>query len=147
MLPLFVQPRRSLAYTSAPLQNLEHEAYAFDLGDDADVCFVASSSAVVAAGHGCGRDGLKPLGRRTFWSGWEVDDDYPKPSWHRSMRHGKVLGDGGASASTEPAGQTSDKAVGKPQLLGATNRRLVGVSRIQERARKSGANKSTTKCQ
>ena len=43
--------------------------------------------------------------------------------------------------------QTLQECVGKPQLLGATNRRLVGVSRIQERARKSGANKSTTKCQ
>ena len=42
---------------------------------------------------------------------------------------------------------TIKQNVGKPQLLGATNRRLVGVSRIQERARKSGANKSTTKCQ
>ena len=37
--------------------------------------------------------------------------------------------------------------VGKPQLLGAMNRWLVGVSRIQDRIRKSGANKSTTKCQ
>ena len=26
------------------------------------------------------------------------------------MRHGKVLGDGGTSASTEPAGRTSDEA-------------------------------------
>ena len=43
--------------------------------------------------------------------------------------------------------QTLQECVGKPQLLGATNRWLVGVSRIQERARKSGANKSTTKCQ
>jgi hypothetical protein len=43
--------------------------------------------------------------------------------------------------------QTLQECVGKPQLLGATNRLLVGVSRIQERARKSGANKSTTKCQ
>ena len=43
--------------------------------------------------------------------------------------------------------QTLQECVGKPKLLGATNRRLLGVSRIQERARKSGANKSTTKCQ
>ena len=43
--------------------------------------------------------------------------------------------------------QTLQECVGKPQLLGAMNRWLVGVSRIQERARKSGANKSTTKCQ
>jgi hypothetical protein len=97
---------------TAPLQiqDWEHGADACNLGDDADVCVVASSSAVVAAGHGCGRDGLKPSGRRTFRSGSKVDDDYPEPSWHRSMRHGKVLGDGDASASTEPAGQTSDEA-------------------------------------
>ncbi len=43
--------------------------------------------------------------------------------------------------------QTLQECVGKPHLLGATNRRLVGVSRIQERVRKSGTNKSTTKCQ
>ena len=93
-----------------PLQNREHGADAFDLGNNAVVCVNASSSVVVAAGHGCGRDSLKPLGRRTFWSGVEVDDDYPEPSWHRSMRHGKVFGDGGASASTEPAGRTTNKA-------------------------------------
>ncbi len=62
-------------YTTAPLQNQEHGAGAFDLGDDAVVCVDASSSAVVAAGHGCGRDGLKPSGRRTFRSGVEVDDE------------------------------------------------------------------------
>jgi len=94
----------------APLQNREHVADAFDLGDDAVICVDASSSAVVAAGHGCRRDGLKPLGRSTFWSGLEVDDDYPGPSWHRLMRHGTVFGDGDASASTEPAGRTSDEA-------------------------------------
>ena len=42
MLPLFVQPRRSLAHTLAPLQNLEHEAYTFNLGNDTDVCVIAS---------------------------------------------------------------------------------------------------------
>ena len=88
----------------APLQNREHGAGAFDLGDDAVVCVDASSSAVVAAGHGCGRDGLKPSGRRTYRSGLGVDDDCPEPSWHRSTRHGTVLGDGGASALIEPAG-------------------------------------------
>ena len=94
----------------APLQNRELGADAFDLGDNAVVCVAGPSSTVVAAGHECRRDGVKPSGRRTFWSGLEVDDNYPKPSWHRSMCHGKVLGDGGASASTEPAGQTSDEA-------------------------------------
>jgi len=43
--------------------------------------------------------------------------------------------------------QTLQECVGKPRLLGAMNRRLVGVSRIQERVRKSGTNKSTTKYQ
>ena len=66
---------------TAPLQNREHGADAFDLGDDAVVCVDASSSAVVAAGHGCGRDGVKPSGRRSFWPGSVVDDNYPEPSW------------------------------------------------------------------
>ena len=43
--------------------------------------------------------------------------------------------------------QTLQECVGKPQLLGAMNRWQVGVSRIQERARKSGANKNTMKGQ
>ena len=51
------------------------------------------------------------------------------------------------SVSCQAPTQTLQECVGKPQLLGAMDRRLVGVSRIQERARKSGANKSTTKCQ
>jgi hypothetical protein len=36
---------------------------------------------------------------------------------------------------------------GRPRLLAATNRRLVGVSRIQDRVRKNGTNKSPTKYQ
>ncbi len=39
-----------------------------------------------------------------------MDDDFPEPSWHRSMRYGTVFGDGDASASTEPAGRTSNEA-------------------------------------
>ena len=58
---------------------------------------------MVAAGHGCGRDGVEPSGRRAFWSGLEEDVDFPKPSWHRSMRHETVFGGKDASASTEPA--------------------------------------------
>ena len=46
-----------------------------DLGDDAVGCVVGASSAVVAAGHGCRRDGLILSGRRTLRSGLEVDDD------------------------------------------------------------------------
>ncbi len=57
------------------LQNLEHEADAFDLGNDAVVCVVAPSSAVVAAGHECGRDNVKPFGWRACWSGSEVDNE------------------------------------------------------------------------
>ena len=37
--------------------------------------------------------------------------------------------------------------VGRPRLSVATDRRLVGVSRIQDRVRKSGTNKSPTKYQ
>ena len=43
------------AYTAAPLQNLEHEADAFDPSDDEDDCVVAPSSVVVPADHGHGR--------------------------------------------------------------------------------------------
>ena len=75
MLPLFVQPRKSVAYTTVLLQNLEHGADAFDLGDDAVGCVVGASSTVVMAGHGCGRDGVIPSGQRTFRSGLDVDDD------------------------------------------------------------------------
>ncbi len=78
----------------APLQNWEHGASAFDLGDDAVICVVGPSSAVVAAGHGCGMDGIEPSGRRSFWLGSEVDDDFLEPSWHRSMHHDTVIGDG-----------------------------------------------------
>ena len=105
-----MQPRQLVAYTTAPLQNREHRADAFNLGGDAVVCIVGPSSAVVAAGQGCGRDGVIPSGRRTYRSELGVDHDCPEPSWHRSTHHGKVLGDGGASASIEPAGQTSDEA-------------------------------------
>ena len=75
-----------MAYSAAPLQNWEHGAGAFNLGDDTDVCVFASSSAVVVAGHSCRRDGLKPWGRRTFWWGWEVVGNHPKPTWHMPMR-------------------------------------------------------------
>ena len=75
----------------APLQNREHGIDAFNLGDDAVVCVIGPTSAVVAAGHGCGRDGVKPSWRRTYWSGLVVDDNCPKPTWHRLMCHDKCL--------------------------------------------------------
>ena len=88
----------------APFQNQKHGANAFDLGNNAVICVVGPSSAVVAAGHGCGRDVIIPSGWRTYRSELEVDNDCPEPSWHRSKLRGTVLGDGGASASIEPAG-------------------------------------------
>ena len=82
------------------IQNREQGAGAFDLGDDAVFCVVGPSSAVAAAGCGCGMDGSEPSGPEVFLGGSEVDVDFPGPSWHRSMRHGTAFGDGGASAST-----------------------------------------------
>jgi hypothetical protein len=79
MLPQkFVQLKNKEACTTAPLQNLqnlEHKANAFNLGDDAVICVVAPSSAVVVAGHGCRRDNVKPSGQRACWLGLEVDDN------------------------------------------------------------------------
>ena len=43
--------------------------------------------------------------------------------------------------------QALQECVGRPRLLVATDRRLVGVSRIQDRVRKTGTNKSPTKYQ
>ncbi len=79
MLPQkFVQPKNKEACTAAPLQNLqnlEHKADAFNLGDNTVVCVVVPSSTVVAAGHRCRRDNVKSLGWRACWSGSEVDDE------------------------------------------------------------------------
>ena len=94
----------------APLQNREHGADAFDLGDDAVVCVVGPSSAVVAAGHGCGRDGVKPSGRRTFRSGWEVVGDHPEPIWRMPKRRDTATAGGGVSGAVSTAGRTSDRA-------------------------------------
>ena len=52
-----------------------------------------------------------------------------------------------ARVSCQAPTQTLQECVGRPRLLAATNRQQVGVSRIQERVRKNGTNKSTTKCQ
>jgi hypothetical protein len=101
---------------NGPLQNREHGAGAFDLGDNAVVCVVGPSSAVVAAGHGCGMDGVDPSGRRSFRPGLEVNVDFPKPSWHRSMHHGTVIGDGDASASTDKARCAVSNTEGRWQL-------------------------------
>ena len=53
---LSVLPNNKEAYTAAaPLQNLEHEANAFDPSDDEDDCVVAPASVMVPADHGHGR--------------------------------------------------------------------------------------------
>ena len=48
---------------------------------------------------------------------------------------------------SKPMNAETPTPVGRPRLLAATNRRLVGVSRIQDRIRKNGTNKSPTKYQ
>ena len=85
---------------TVPLQNRDHEANAFDLSNGAVVCVIGPSSEVVAAGHGCGRDGIKPLRQWSSWLGPVVDDDCPEPTWHRLMRHNTVFGDRSTSATT-----------------------------------------------
>jgi hypothetical protein len=99
-----------VAYTAAPLQNREHGAGAFDLGDNAVVCVVGPSFAVVAAGHDCGRDGLIPFGRRACRLGWEVVGDHPKPTWRTPMRRDTATAGGDVSGTVSTAGRTSDRA-------------------------------------
>jgi hypothetical protein len=99
-----------VAYTAAPLQNWEHGAGAFNLGNDAVVCVVGPSSVVVVAGHDCGRDGLIPLGWRACRSGWEVVGDHPEPTWRMPMRRDTATAGGGISGAVGTAGQTSDQA-------------------------------------
>jgi hypothetical protein len=92
------------------LQNLEHEADAFNLGDDEDDWFVKPASFVVTADHNPGRDDRGPLGRRFCWSGWEVVGNHPKPTRHTPMRHNTATAGGGVSGAVGPAGGTSDQA-------------------------------------
>jgi hypothetical protein len=88
MLSSFVWLGRPGAYTTAPLQNREHEADAFNMGNVAVVCVVDFSSAMVAAGHGCGRDGVKLLGWRSSWSRLVVDKKSPnQPGIGDAPRH------------------------------------------------------------
>jgi hypothetical protein len=102
-----VQPRRPWAYTAAPLQNLqnlEHEANAFDLGDDEDNWFVEPASFVVAADHDPRRDDKGPLGRRFCWSGWEVVGDHPVLTRRTPMRCDTATAGRGVSGAVGPAG-------------------------------------------
>ncbi len=94
----------------APLQNREHGAGAFNLGNNAVVCVVGPSSAVVAAGHVCGRDGLIPLGRRACQSGWEVVGDHPEPIWRTPKRRDTATAGRGVSGAVITAGRTSNQA-------------------------------------
>ncbi len=102
-----MQPRRPWAYTAAPLQNLqnlEHKADAFDLGDNKDDWFVKPVSFVVAADHDPRRDDGRPLGRRFCWTGWEVVGDHPVPTRHTLMRRDTAIADGGVSGAVGPVG-------------------------------------------
>jgi hypothetical protein len=108
-----VQSRRPWAYTAAPLenlQNLEHEADAFDLGNDEDDWFVEPASFVVTADHDPGRDDGGLLGRRFCWSGWEVVGDCSEPTRRMPIRRDTATAGGGVSGAVGPAGQTSDRA-------------------------------------
>jgi hypothetical protein len=103
-------PKNKEAYTAAPLQNLEHEADAFDLSDDEDDCVVAPFSVVVPADHGLGRGDGGPEGRRFCWSGVEVVVDHPEPTGRTLRRHDTTSLGGGASGIAGLAGRTSDSA-------------------------------------
>jgi hypothetical protein len=77
-----VLPKNKEACTAAPLhnpQNLEHEADAFNLGNDEDNWFVVPTSFMVTADHDPGRDDGGPSRWRSCWSGLVVVDDHPKP--------------------------------------------------------------------
>ncbi len=101
-------PKNKEACTAAPLQNpqnLEHEADAFDLGDDEDDWFVVPASFVVTADHDPGRDDGGPLGRRSCRSGLVVVDDHPEPMQRTLMRRDTAFEDASIGA-----GRTSDGA-------------------------------------
>ncbi len=103
-----VQPKNKVACTAAPLQNREHGADAFDPGDDEVDCFVELASFVVTADHDPGRDDGGPLGRRFYWSGWEVVGNHHELTRRTPMRRDTATAGGGVSGTVGPAGQTSD---------------------------------------
>ena len=86
-----------------PLQNQEHWADAFDLGDDEDVCFVVPAPSMVTADHCPGRDDGGPSGQKICRLGSEVAANHPKPTRRTLMRRDTKPGD----ASDAVAG-TSD---------------------------------------
>ncbi len=99
-----VQPKNKEAYTAAPLQNWEHEADAFNPGNDKDNCFVEPASFVVTADHNPGRDDGGPLGQRFCRSGWEVVSNHPKLTRRTPMRRDTATAGGGVSGAVGPAG-------------------------------------------
>jgi hypothetical protein len=84
-----VLPKNKEACTATPLQNpqnLEHEANAFDLGNNEVDWFVVPASFMVMADHNPGRDDRGPSGWRSCQSGLVVVDDHPKPMQRTLMR-------------------------------------------------------------
>jgi hypothetical protein len=105
-----VQPKNKVACTTAPLQNREHGADAFDPGDEEDDCFVEPASSMETADHDPGRDDGGPLGWRFCQSGWEVVGNHPEPTRRTPMRRDTATAGGGVSGAVGPAGRTSDRA-------------------------------------
>ncbi len=106
-------PKNKEACTAAPLQrprNLEHEANAFDLGNNEDDSYDVPASFMVTADHDPGRDDGGPLGWRSCWSGLVVVYDHPEPTWRTPMRRDTATAGGGVSGTVGPAGQTSNQA-------------------------------------
>ncbi len=94
-------PKNKEACTAAPLQkprNLEHEANAFNLGDDEDDLYDVPASFVVTADHDSGRDDGGPSGRRFCWSGLVVVYDHPEPTRRMPMRHDTAFEDASVAA-------------------------------------------------
>ncbi len=107
--PQSVYPSNKGAYTAAPLQNQDHGADAFNLGNNEDDCFVVPASFLVTTDHDPGRDDRGPLGRRLCRSGWEVvGDDHSKLTRHMPMRRDTTTAGRGVAGIVGPAGQTSD---------------------------------------
>jgi hypothetical protein len=102
-----VQPRRSGAYTKAPLHVVECGASSVDPSNSDGSCNALSFSAVVVVGHECGRDAGEPLRWTECWLGLAVGAKNPKPTRHRPNHHDTKSADGGASGL---AGQTSNLA-------------------------------------
>ncbi len=94
-------PKNKEACTAAPLQksrNLEHEADAFDLGDNEDDSYNVPAFFVVTADHDPGRDDGGPSGWRSCRSGLGVVYDHPEPMRRTPMRRDTALEDASVTA-------------------------------------------------